>query len=228
MSPTYDNGYANALAVDASGNVFVTGYIYSSSRFYNWDFATVAYSSTGVPVWTNRYNRPGSSEDWPASIKLDSNGNVFVTGYSYGTNNNSDFVTLAYSGAGLALWTNYFHGPVDDWDAASAVAVDGSGNVLVTGWSRTTTNGTNSDFVTIKYSSVNPPAPSLNVGRTMTNTAVISWPSPSIGFVLQHNTNGLGSVNWSNVTGTIQDNGTSRFIIVNLTAGSRFYRLFKP
>jgi hypothetical protein len=72
------------------------------------------------------------------------------------------------------------------------------------------------------------PPPSLSIQRTMTNTVVISWPSPSTGFVLQHNTNRLGSVNWSNVIGTIQDNGTNRSIIVNPPAGNRFYRLFKP
>jgi hypothetical protein len=126
------------------------------------------------------------------------------------------------------LWTNLYHGLGDYWDGANAVAVDGSGNVFVTGWAQTSSNSTTGDFVTIKYSSVSPPAPSLTIARTPTNTVLISWPSPSTGFVLQQNTNRLGSVNWSNVTGTIQDNGTNRYIIVNPPAGSRFYRLVKP
>jgi hypothetical protein len=72
------------------------------------------------------------------------------------------------------------------------------------------------------------PPPSLAIQRTPTNTVVISWPSASTGFQLQQNTNGLGSANWSNVTGTIQDTGTNRFIIINPLAGNDFYRLFKP
>jgi hypothetical protein len=72
------------------------------------------------------------------------------------------------------------------------------------------------------------PPPSLSTGRTTTNTVVISWPSPSTGFALQQNTNRLASVNWSNVTATVQDNGTNRFIIVNPPTGNRFYRLIKP
>jgi filamentous hemagglutinin family protein len=72
------------------------------------------------------------------------------------------------------------------------------------------------------------PPPSLSIGRTMTNKVMISWPLPSTGFVPQQNTNRLDSVNWSNVTGTIQDNGTSRLIIVNPPVGQCFYRLFKP
>jgi hypothetical protein len=225
--PGYDNAYARALVVDANGNVFVTGY---SERyvFYNRDVATVAYSSTGGSLWTNRYDGPGHWEDEALSIAVDLSGNVFVSGNSYGTNNNSDFATIAYSGGGVPLWTNRFVGLVDDWDSASAVAVDGSGNVIVTGWSRTTSNGSGSDFVTIKFSAVSPPAPSLTIQRTPTNTVVISWPSPSTGFQLQQNTNPLSSVNWSNVTDTIQDDGTKRFIMVNRPAGNRFYRLVKP
>jgi len=35
-------------------------------------------------------------------------------------------------------------------------------------------------------------------------------------------------VNWSNVTATIQDNGTTKTLIVNPPTGNRFYRLQKP
>jgi len=73
-----------------------------------------------------------------------------------------------------------------------------------------------------------PGAPSLNITLTATNTALISWPSPSTDFVLQQNTNSVASVNWSNVTVTIQDDGTTRTLIVNPPTGNRFYRLFKP
>ena len=70
--------------------------------------------------------------------------------------------------------------------------------------------------------------PSLTIFRSSTNTAVVSWPSPSTGFGLQQNTNSLSSVNWSNVATTPGDNGTNKFIIVNPPNGNRFYRLFKP
>ena len=73
-----------------------------------------------------------------------------------------------------------------------------------------------------------PGAPSLGITFTTTNTALVSWPSPSTDYVLQQNTNGVASVNWSNVTTTPTDNGTIKFIIVNPPTGNRFYRLFKP
>jgi hypothetical protein len=46
--------------------------------------------------------------------------------------------------------------------------------------------------------------------------------------VLQQNTNSVSSVNWRNVTSGIQDDGTTKTLLVNPPAGNRFYRLFKP
>jgi len=73
-----------------------------------------------------------------------------------------------------------------------------------------------------------PGSPLLNISFTSTNTAMVSWPSPSIGFNLQQNTNGISTLNWSNLVSGIQDNGSIRYIIVNPPSGNRFYRLFKP
>ena len=73
-----------------------------------------------------------------------------------------------------------------------------------------------------------PGAPSLTIQRTTTNTIAVSWPSTATGFVLQQNTIGVNSVNWSNVTDTIQDDGTNKTLIVNPNGASRFYRLTRP
>ena len=68
-------------------------------------------------------------------------------------------------------------------------------------------------------------APLLSIFRTSTNTVAVSWPSPSAGWNLQQNTNGVSSLNWSNVTATIQDDATTKTLIVNPPAGNQFYRL---
>ena len=72
-----------------------------------------------------------------------------------------------------------------------------------------------------------PGAPLLSIFRTTTNTVVVSWPSPSTGWYLQQNTNSVSSVNWSNVISGIQDDGTTKKLIVNPPIGNRFYRLLK-
>ncbi|HKQ37647.1 MAG TPA: SBBP repeat-containing protein, partial [Verrucomicrobiae bacterium] len=144
------NGYneARAAAVDSNGNVFVTGTSYGSGG--NEDYATVAYSGAGVPLWTNRFNGPANLTDQANAVAVGGNGNVFVTGTSYGSGLNLDFVTIAYSGAGVPLWTNRYNGTGNGFDGAAAVAVGASGNVFVTGTS--VGSGGEYDYVTIAYS----------------------------------------------------------------------------
>jgi hypothetical protein len=118
------SGGAFDLAVDNSGNVFVAGISYNGS---NSDYQTVKYSSAGVPLWTNRYNGPANLYDSAGAIAVDASGNVFVTGQSFESNDTSSARTLAYSNAGVPLWTNsYGYGGL-------AIAVDSRGNVFVTG-----------------------------------------------------------------------------------------------
>jgi len=71
-------------------------------------------------------------------------------------------------------------------------------------------------------------APTLSIRRTGADSLAVSWSSAWTDFVLQQNTNEVNSVNWSNVTATIQNDGTTKSISVSARPGSRFYRLFKP
>ena len=73
-----------------------------------------------------------------------------------------------------------------------------------------------------------PGAPLLSIRYTTTNTALVSWPSPSTGFNLQFATD-LALSNWVNNSATSpSDDGTNRFLIVNPPTGNGFFRLFKP
>src|SRR5262249_37109205 len=116
------------------------------------DYETVAYSGTGVPLWTNRYSQ--GSHATATAIAMDRVGNVFVTGFTSG--GNDGYATVAYSGAGVPLWTNRYDGPAGVNNEAHAIAVDSSGNVYVTG---TFNDGVNGDYATIKYASSFWPVP---------------------------------------------------------------------
>ena len=135
-----NTAYGRALAVGNNGNVYVTGYASSSASGY--DYATLAYSSDGTPLWTNRYNGPGDTNDYAQALAVGSSGNVFVTGYSWGTSTNHDYLTIAYSSGGVPLWTNRYNGP--SGSQAYALAVDRNDNIYFTGQS-------GDDCVTIKY-----------------------------------------------------------------------------
>jgi len=105
------------------------------------------------------------------------------------------------------------------WSQPSCAEVD---NVSPFAWSP---DGAN-DFVGAYLLTVSA-LPKLSISLTTTNTAIVSWPSPSTGWSLQQNSD-LSTTSWSGPSETINDNGTDKFIIVNPPTGNRFYRLNKP
>jgi hypothetical protein len=126
----------------------------SAGTSSGFDYATIKYSNSGVPVWTNRYGGPGNSTDEAVALAVDSTGNIFVTGDSVGTASGADYLTIKYSPSGIPLWTNRYTSSGARTDIASGVAVDLSGNVFVTGYSPGVSG---SDYVTIAYSNAGVP-----------------------------------------------------------------------
>lgn len=146
--PGAGDNVATALATDDSGNVYVTGY--SLGIGTGRDFATIKYAPSGDTLWVRRYNGPDSYDDQASALAVDKNGNVYVTGYSTSRMNGPDFATIKYAPNGTLLWSRRYNGPGNGDDKASALKIDGSGNVNVTGQSLGI--GTAEDYATIKYS----------------------------------------------------------------------------
>jgi hypothetical protein len=160
---------ANGIAVDRSGNAYVTG-VTNSIRFPTtsgafqpkyggglYDAFVTELNSVGTALLYSTYlsgSGGPSGGDYGAGIAVDSLGNAFITGFTY----SSDFPTTpgavqpTYGGnvdAFLAklnatgsrlLYATYFG--CNGYDRAYGVAVDGSGNAYVTG------NTTSSNFPT--------------------------------------------------------------------------------
>jgi hypothetical protein len=160
----YDD-VANGLAVDGSGNVYMTGYFQNTANFNGgnpWSTADaftrtavdqdgyiVKYNSSGATQWVRRFGGTllgASSQGTSMSIDRTDNG-VVLTGSFYSSATFEDIdglkklpmtsaggrdgLVVKYSSTGQLLWAI----PVGTAgaDSMTASAVDGSGNVWVTG-----------------------------------------------------------------------------------------------
>ncbi len=140
---------AISAAVDASGNIFVTGYVDDGNT--GDDIYTIKYDANGTDLWDTAYNNTTNAflNDYPVDIKCDPSGNIIIAGYTQQgtwTLNNDDYIVLKYNSSGALLWRTTYD-RVGFKDDASAMAVDASGNVFVTGRSN---NGADDDYVTMK------------------------------------------------------------------------------
>lgn len=152
---TYDgegwSDFAEAIAIDGSGNVCVTGVI--SDSMGSLDYATVRYYPNGGTAWVRTYNGPGDGWDVARGIVADSYSNVYVTGSTWDTTTDDDCTTIKYSPNGDTGWVRRYDGPISRGDYAHAITVDDSGYVYVTGssYGGATYFGSNSNYLTIKY-----------------------------------------------------------------------------
>jgi len=145
--PNQDTG--NGVAVDGSGNVLVTGEFMGPVNFGggpltsagSFDIFVAKFSGVdGTHLWSKRFGDTG--DDGGRPIAVDGSGNVLVTGYFCGTVDFGggpltsaacgDIFVAKFSGVdGAPLWSKRFGGT--SHDAGNGVAVDGSGNAMVTG-----------------------------------------------------------------------------------------------
>jgi len=145
--PANSDDEASAIAVDGSNNVYVTGHSQGSGT--GWDYATIRYYPNGDTAWVRRYNGPDNDWDDAYAIAVDGSNNVYVTGNSYGSGTSVDYATIKYYSNGDTAWVRRYNGPANSSDYVFAIAVDGSGNVYVSGYSGG--SGTSQDYATIKY-----------------------------------------------------------------------------
>jgi len=149
------NDAANSIDVDNKGNVFVGGSSYSENNLS--DFLTIKYNSFGEQQWVQRYDGPGNLDDGINDISIDIEGDVYVTGGSWGipgglSGTNLDYATIKYSNNGVQQWIRRYDGKRSSWDESFKLGLDSEGNVIVTGYSMEF-SGQSDDFTTIKYNS---------------------------------------------------------------------------
>lgn len=151
-SPAY--AYVKRLALDGAGNVFLTGRFAGSATLGGVAFAgagsddifLLKYLSTGPVAWASRFG--GDDADQGSDVAVDASGSVFLTGtisntVSFGgtplaSAGFSDVFIAKFSTGGAHQWSQR-HGGLS-FDRCNALAVDASGNAIITGEFEGTSN----------------------------------------------------------------------------------------
>ncbi len=97
----------------------------------------LVFSQQVDTAWVRRYNGPGNGNDSAVAIAVDSGGNVYVTGSSFDSTTGYDYCTIKYLPNGDTAWIRRYNGPINGNDIATSLAVEGNGNVYVSGSSGT-------------------------------------------------------------------------------------------
>jgi hypothetical protein len=139
---------AHGVAVDADGNVFVTGYFSGTVDFGGggltsaggWDIFLAKYSSSGTHQWSKRFGSSGS--DLAKRVAVDVPGDVFLTGYVGGTvdfgggeipfGGGFDIFLAKIDSSGAHEWSQVFGG--GGIDEGEGLAVDPTGSALIIGY----------------------------------------------------------------------------------------------
>ncbi|MGH2575145.1 MAG: SBBP repeat-containing protein, partial [Ignavibacteria bacterium] len=136
--PNNPYDFAHAVAVDDTGNVYVTGW--SDNENSGADYITFKYDANGNEKWMRRFNIGGGGSS-SYDIDVDKSGNVYVTGTT-----SSNYTTVKYLNDGTFQWARTIPGvSFPPWNK---LALDTIGNVYVAANQQ---RGAWSDLVIAKY-----------------------------------------------------------------------------
>lgn len=135
------NDWAAGVALDGSGNLFVTGYVTVSGQGTNIWLAK--YDSDLVLQASTTLNGSANADDWGYAIALDGSGHLYVVGYvtEAGQDHN---IWLAKYDSNLVLRKQItVNGSANSIDEGYGIIFDGAGNLYVAGTVAETGQGYN-------------------------------------------------------------------------------------
>ncbi|ABK18292.1 hypothetical protein [Syntrophobacter fumaroxidans] len=139
--PADRDGYAMAVAVDGSGNVYVAGCSTNADPIpFFADLVVIKYAPDGKRQWVRRHKN-GYLVRGCRCMALDGAGNVYVTAST--TDGDDGILTVKYDKTGELRWETLYKGY-----GSCAIAVDRAGNAHVVGASQGTANDR---YAVLKY-----------------------------------------------------------------------------
>jgi len=160
---SYD--YARSVAVDASGNAYISGNTWGSLGGPNAggnDAFLVKYDGSGSLLWSRQIGT--SSYDRAYSVAVDAIGNAYISGDTQGSlagpnAGGYDAFLAKYDSSGSLLWSQQIG--TSSYDNSLSVAVDAFGNAYITGHTDGSLGGPNAgltDAFLVKFSPVPEPS----------------------------------------------------------------------
>jgi len=155
---TAKEDYGLSVALDASGNTYISGYTYGSLDTTNaggQDAFLTEIDHSGNVIWWRQIGTNGY--DRSLSVAVDANGNSYISGRTEGdlggTNAGAyDAFLTKFDTTGIQLWSRQI-GTASD-DESYSVAVDAAGNAYISGYtegSLAVTNAGSADAYLSKY-----------------------------------------------------------------------------
>ena len=152
-----DSDDAFSIVSDENGNNYVTGYFKGTCNFGEGSSQVSITSVGGADIYIAKYNTYGellwvqqaggsTGFDWGNAITLDSENNIFITGYfdteaTFGngasavtltaSGNNRDIFICKYNNSAELLWA--YNAGGDENDSGSGLTVDASNNIYLVG-----------------------------------------------------------------------------------------------
>jgi uncharacterized delta-60 repeat protein len=136
------NTSGNGVAIDPSDNIFVAGStlggLDGNTLTGSQDAFVTKYDSTGAKTWTKQLGALGPTTVQVNAAASDSSGNLYITGYTDGgldgntQSGVTDFFIIKYNSTGAKQWTRQL-GTTNGDVTGTAIALDSSGNIYVTG-----------------------------------------------------------------------------------------------
>jgi hypothetical protein len=135
------------VVTDPSENVYIIGNSVGADSTY--DIATIKYTPSGGQQWVVRYTTNSAEDDIAVGVVVDYARNICIAGNGIDINGYSHFVTLKYNTSGTQLWASMFDAGGAQTCEIAGIAVDGAGNVGVTG--KIYSDLSDYDYYTIEY-----------------------------------------------------------------------------
>ncbi|MCW7505581.1 SBBP repeat-containing protein [Leptospira paudalimensis] len=130
-----------SITSDSNGNVYSTGNAYGNldgqTIVGSPDLFVVKYNANGIKQWTKLLGVAGAAT-YAKGITSDSNGNIYITGFTYGNldgqvkTGGADTFVVKYDSNGIKQWTRLL-GVANQQTQANGITSDPDGNIYTSG-----------------------------------------------------------------------------------------------